>query len=76
MTIPEIDIGRALGTDYFLLRDELTEDELDCLDRTRRFVEEEVLPVMPGYWERARNSRSEAANRGPVCAWPQALASR
>ena len=52
-TIPEIDIGRALGTDYFLLRDELTEDELDCLDRTRRFVEEEVLPVMPGYWERA-----------------------
>jgi len=52
-TIPEIDIGRALGTDYFLLRDELTEDELDYLNRTRRFVEEEVLPVMPGYWERA-----------------------
>ena len=49
----ETDIGRALGTDYFLLRSELTEDELDYLDRTRRFVEEEVLPVMPGYWERA-----------------------
>ncbi|HTT30591.1 MAG TPA: acyl-CoA dehydrogenase family protein, partial [Solirubrobacteraceae bacterium] len=32
---------------------ELTEDELDYLNRTRRFVEEEVLPVMPGYWERA-----------------------
>jgi glutaryl-CoA dehydrogenase len=47
------DIGRALGTDYFLLRSELTEDELGYLDRTRRFVEEEVLPVMPGYWERA-----------------------
>ena len=49
----ETDIGRALGTDYFLLRSELTEDELDYLDRTRGFVEEEVLPVMPGYWERA-----------------------
>ena len=49
----DTDIGRALGTDYFLLRSELSEDELDYLDRTRRFVEEEVLPVMPGYWERA-----------------------
>ena len=49
----ETDIGRALGTDYFLLRSELTENELGYLDRTRRFVEEEVLPVMPGYWERA-----------------------
>jgi len=49
----ETDIGRALGTDYFLLRSELTADETDYLDRTRRFVDEEVLPVMPGYWERA-----------------------
>jgi glutaryl-CoA dehydrogenase len=49
----EIDVGKALGTDYFLLRSELTEDELGYLDRTRRFVEEEVLPVMPSYWERA-----------------------
>jgi glutaryl-CoA dehydrogenase len=51
--IAETDIGRALGTDYFLLRSELTEDEIGYLDRTRRFVEEEVLPVMPGQWERA-----------------------
>ncbi len=49
----ETDIGRALGTDYFLLRSELTEDELYYLDRTRRFVDQEVLPVMPGHWERA-----------------------
>jgi glutaryl-CoA dehydrogenase len=49
----ETDIGKALGTDYFLLRGELSESERDYLDRTRRFVEEEVLPVMPGYWERA-----------------------
>jgi len=43
----ETDIGRALGTDYFLLRSELTEDEADYLDRTRRFVDREVLPVIP-----------------------------
>jgi glutaryl-CoA dehydrogenase len=49
----EIDIGRGLGTDYFLLRSELTPEELAYLDRTRRFVDEEVLPVMPGRWERA-----------------------
>jgi glutaryl-CoA dehydrogenase len=47
------DIGTALGTDYFLLRSDLTESELDLLDRTRRFVHDEVLPVINGYWERA-----------------------
>jgi glutaryl-CoA dehydrogenase len=51
--ISEIGIGRGLGTDYLLLRSELTAQELDYLERTRRFVDEEVLPVMPGYWERA-----------------------
>jgi glutaryl-CoA dehydrogenase len=47
------DIGKALGTDYFLLRSELTEDERDYLERTRRFVEEEVMPQINPYWERA-----------------------
>ncbi len=47
------DVGKALGTDYFLVRSELTQQETDYLDRTRGFVEAEVLPVMPGYWERA-----------------------
>src|SRR6476660_8706463 len=47
------DIGTALGTDYFLLRSELTVSELDYLDRTRRFVHDDVLPVINGYWERA-----------------------
>ena len=40
----------ALGTDYFLLRSELSQRETEYLDRTRRFVDDEVLPVMPGYW--------------------------
>jgi len=42
----QTDIGRAVGTEYYLLRGGLAEEELDYLDRTRRFVEEEVLPVL------------------------------
>jgi glutaryl-CoA dehydrogenase len=47
------DVGKALGTDYFLLRCELTEEEREYLDRARRFAEEEVLPVINDHWERA-----------------------
>ena len=46
-------IGRSLGTDYFGIADQLTRDELGFLRRTRDFVDEEVLPVINGYWERA-----------------------
>jgi glutaryl-CoA dehydrogenase len=47
------DIGKALGTDYFLLKEDLTQDERAYLERARRFVQDEVLPVINGYWERA-----------------------
>ena len=47
------DIGKALGTDYFHIRDELTAAELDFLERARHFVDEEVLPVIGDHWERA-----------------------
>jgi glutaryl-CoA dehydrogenase len=47
------DIGRSLGTDYFLIADQLTREELSYLRRTREFVDNEVLPVINGYWERA-----------------------
>ncbi|HZC54306.1 MAG TPA: acyl-CoA dehydrogenase family protein [Mycobacterium sp.] len=50
-------IGRSQGTDYFRIADQLTEDELDYLNRTRRFVDNEVLPVINGYWERAEFPR-------------------
>jgi glutaryl-CoA dehydrogenase len=50
---PPADLGKALGTDYFLLREDLTGPELDYLTRTREFVEAEVLPVINDYWERA-----------------------
>jgi glutaryl-CoA dehydrogenase len=47
------DLGRALGTDYFFLREQLSPEQLQYLQRTRRFVDEEVIPVIGGYWERA-----------------------
>jgi glutaryl-CoA dehydrogenase len=47
------DVGKALGTDYFLLRDQLSAEEIEYLGRTRRFVDDELLPVIGDYWERA-----------------------
>ena len=46
-------IGRSLGTDYFRIADQLTGEELSYLRRTRDFVDNDVLPVINGYWERA-----------------------
>jgi glutaryl-CoA dehydrogenase len=46
-------IGRAQGTDYFRIADQLTPEELNYLQRTRAFVDDEVLPVINDYWERA-----------------------
>ena len=46
-------IGRSLGTDYFRIADQLTEEDLDYWRRTRDFVDDEVLPVINDYWERA-----------------------
>ena len=42
------DIGRSLSTDYFLIADQLTREELSYLQRTRDFVDNEVLPVING----------------------------
>ncbi|MBD0280886.1 MAG: acyl-CoA dehydrogenase family protein [Thermoleophilaceae bacterium] len=47
------DVGKALGTDYFLLREQLRPEEIEYLERTRRFVDNELLPVIGDYWERA-----------------------
>src|SRR3954471_16336859 len=46
-------IGRSLGTDYFRIADQLTPEEREYWRRTRDFVDDEVLPVINGYWERA-----------------------
>jgi glutaryl-CoA dehydrogenase len=46
-------VGEALATDYFLVRDQLTDEQWTRFMETRRFVDREVLPVIAGYWERA-----------------------
>src|SRR5438105_7880138 len=46
-------LGKALATDYFFLRQQLSAEQLDYLERTRRFVDDEVVPVIGAYWERA-----------------------
>src|SRR5215468_6087599 len=46
------DIGLARETDYYLMKDQLTEDELGLLYKVRKFAETEVLPVVNSYWER------------------------
>jgi glutaryl-CoA dehydrogenase len=43
------DIGLARQTDYFLMKDQLTEDEPGLLHRVRKFAETEVLPVVNSY---------------------------
>jgi glutaryl-CoA dehydrogenase len=55
LTAPDLfeDLGHGLATDYFFLREQLTDEQLDLLRRVRLFVDDEVLPVIGGYWERA-----------------------
>ncbi len=47
------DVGEALGTDFLSLSDPFTPEQADVLKRVRAFVDDEVLPVINGYWERA-----------------------
>ena len=46
-------IGRSRGTDFFRIADQLTAEERAYWRRTRDFVDDEVLPVINDYWERA-----------------------
>jgi glutaryl-CoA dehydrogenase len=52
-TMPYAHLGEALATDYFLVREQLRDEQWDHFMRTRRFVDREVLPVVNDYWERA-----------------------
>jgi glutaryl-CoA dehydrogenase len=55
LTAPALfdELGHSLVTDYFFLREQLSTEQLDLLRRVRLFVDDEVLPVIGGYWERA-----------------------
>src|SRR5208282_5576874 len=46
------DIGRARGTDYFLMKEQLMPEEAKILKDVREFGEEHVLPIVNSYWER------------------------
>jgi glutaryl-CoA dehydrogenase len=46
------DIGLARETDYFLMKEQLTEPEKEIFAKVRTFGEAEVLPVVNDYWER------------------------
>ena len=43
----------ARAADYYRLDEQLTDDELAIRDRVRAFGENEVLPIINDYWERA-----------------------
>ncbi|MGQ0843515.1 MAG: acyl-CoA dehydrogenase family protein [Sporichthyaceae bacterium] len=49
----QVGIGDALATDYFFIRDQLTDVQLDHLVRARKFVDGDLLPVINDYWDRA-----------------------
>jgi glutaryl-CoA dehydrogenase len=50
----DTDLDRAAAAaDYYRLDDLLSQDERALRDRVRTFGENEVLPVINGYWERA-----------------------
>jgi glutaryl-CoA dehydrogenase len=51
--MPYEHLGEALATDYFLVREQLSDEQWDLFMRTRRFVDREVLPVINDAWERA-----------------------
>jgi glutaryl-CoA dehydrogenase len=46
-------LGEALGTDFFSVREQFTDEQWERFTSVRRFVDTEVLPVAGGYWDRA-----------------------
>jgi glutaryl-CoA dehydrogenase len=46
-------LGQALGTDFFLVREQFTPEQWSRFTAVRRFVDAEVIPAAAGYWERA-----------------------
>jgi len=47
------DLGESLGTDFFSVREQFTDEQWKHFIAVRRFVDEEVVPVVGPYWERA-----------------------
>jgi glutaryl-CoA dehydrogenase len=59
-------IAHARGTDFFRIADQLTTEERDYWNRARHFVDDEVLPVINDYWERAEFPRELVRRLGDL----------
>ncbi len=46
-------LGESLGTDFFSVREQFTDEGWSHFITVRRFFDEEVVPVVGPYWERA-----------------------
>jgi glutaryl-CoA dehydrogenase len=46
-------LGEALGTDFFSVREQFTAEQWEKFIAVRRFVDREVLPDIGTYWEKA-----------------------
>src|SRR5262249_52219440 len=46
-------LGESLGTDFFSVREQFTDEQWSRFITVRRFVDEEVVPVIGPSWERA-----------------------
>lgn len=47
------DLEHALGTDYYLIDELLTDQEREIRDKVRDFCDHEVVPIINNYWENA-----------------------
>ena len=47
------DVTQSLGTDYYLMEEMLSAEEREIRDKVRAFADQEVIPVINDYWERA-----------------------
>lgn len=59
-------LGRARGTDFFHIADQLTPEERRLWNVARHFVDDEVLPVIGDHWERAEFPRELATRMGEL----------
>ncbi len=48
-----VDVSRALGTDYYVIEELLTDEERKIRERVCASYEKEVIPVIGEYWDRA-----------------------
>ena len=46
------DVAQSLGTDYYLLRDLLADEERELRDKVRTFANREVIPIIDEYWNK------------------------